>query len=67
MNPRSLRFRLIIWYAGLLTGVFLLFGVALYQACGVIWSTAWNRRFFAAPNRLLSRSWTALIIPGNIT
>jgi heavy metal sensor kinase len=31
MNPRSLRFRLIIWYAGLLTGVFLLFGVALYQ------------------------------------
>jgi heavy metal sensor kinase len=31
MNPRSLRFRLIIWYAGLLTGVFLLFGIALYQ------------------------------------
>jgi heavy metal sensor kinase len=31
MNPRSLRFRLIIWYAGLLTGVFLLFGVVLYQ------------------------------------
>jgi heavy metal sensor kinase len=31
MNPRSLRFRLIIWYAGLLTGAFLLFGVALYQ------------------------------------
>jgi heavy metal sensor kinase len=31
MNPRSIRFRLIIWYAGLLTGVFLLFGVALYQ------------------------------------
>ena len=31
MNPRSLRFRLIIWYAGLLTAVFLLFGVALYQ------------------------------------
>ena len=31
MNPRSIRFRLIIWYAGLLTGAFLLFGVALYQ------------------------------------
>ncbi len=31
MNPRSLRFRLIMWYAGLLTGVFLLFGIALYQ------------------------------------
>jgi heavy metal sensor kinase len=31
MNPRSIRFRLIIWYAGLLTGVFLLFGIALYQ------------------------------------
>jgi heavy metal sensor kinase len=31
MNPRSVRFRLIIWYAGLLTGVFLLFGVSLYQ------------------------------------
>jgi heavy metal sensor kinase len=31
MNSRSIRFRLIMWYAGLLTGVFLLFGVALYQ------------------------------------
>src|SRR5580658_7463107 len=31
MNPRSLRFRLIVWYAGLLTGTFLLFSVALYQ------------------------------------
>ena len=31
MNPRSLRFRLILWYVGLLTVVFLLFGVALYQ------------------------------------
>jgi hypothetical protein len=31
MNPRSVRLRLIIWYAGLLTGVFLVFGVALYQ------------------------------------
>ena len=31
MNPRSIRFRLIMWYAGLLTGVFLLFGVALCQ------------------------------------
>ena len=31
MNPRSIRFRLIIWYAGLLTGAFLLFSVVLYQ------------------------------------
>ncbi len=31
MNPRSIRFRLIIWYAGLLTCAFLLFSVALYQ------------------------------------
>ncbi len=31
MNPRSIRFRLIMWYAGLLTGAFLLFSVALYQ------------------------------------
>src|SRR5580693_9070021 len=31
MNPRSIRFRLIIWYAGLLTAAFLLFSVALYQ------------------------------------
>ncbi|MGO8700522.1 MAG: sensor histidine kinase [Limisphaerales bacterium] len=31
MNLRSIRFRLILWYAGLLTSVFLLFGVALYQ------------------------------------
>ena len=31
MNPRSLRFRLIMWYAGLLTGVFLLFAVFLYE------------------------------------
>jgi len=32
MNPRSLRFRLIMWHTGLLTGVFLLCGVAMYQA-----------------------------------
>jgi heavy metal sensor kinase len=31
MNPRSIRFRLIIWYAGLLTGAFLLFSFVLYQ------------------------------------
>jgi len=31
MNHRSLRFRLIMWYAGLLTGAFILFGMALYQ------------------------------------
>lgn len=31
MNTRSLRFRLIMWYAGLLTGVFLLFGAVMYQ------------------------------------
>jgi heavy metal sensor kinase len=32
MNTRSLRFRLIMWYAGLLTGVFLLCGAAMCQA-----------------------------------
>ncbi|MGD0816110.1 MAG: ATP-binding protein [Verrucomicrobiota bacterium] len=32
MNTRSLRFRLIMWYAGLLTGVFLLYGAVMYQA-----------------------------------
>ena len=31
MNTSSIRFRLISWYAGLLTGGFLLFGVALYS------------------------------------
>ncbi|MGA2540310.1 MAG: heavy metal sensor histidine kinase [Verrucomicrobiota bacterium] len=31
MNPRSLRFRLVAWYAGLLTAVFLLFGLAMFQ------------------------------------
>jgi heavy metal sensor kinase len=31
MNTRSLRFRLIIWYAGLLSAVFVLFSVATYQ------------------------------------
>jgi two-component system OmpR family sensor kinase len=30
MNTRSLRFQLIVWYAGLLTGVFLLFGLGMY-------------------------------------
>jgi heavy metal sensor kinase len=32
MNTRSLRFRLIMWYAGLLTSVFLLCGVTMCQA-----------------------------------
>lgn len=32
MNTRSLRFRLISWYAGLLICVFVLFGLAMYQA-----------------------------------
>jgi heavy metal sensor kinase len=32
MNTRSLRFRLIIWYAGLLTGVFLLCGAIMHEA-----------------------------------
>jgi heavy metal sensor kinase len=32
MNTRSLRFRLILWYAGLLTGVFLLCGAIMCQA-----------------------------------
>src|ERR1700677_955592 len=31
MNTRSLRFRLIMWYAGLLSAVFILFSVATYQ------------------------------------
>jgi heavy metal sensor kinase len=31
MNPRSLRFRLIIWYAGLVTCVFVLLGVVMHQ------------------------------------
>jgi heavy metal sensor kinase len=31
MNTRSLRFRLIMWYAGLLSTVFILFSVATYQ------------------------------------
>src|SRR5260221_6390868 len=30
MNTRSIRFRLIVWHVGLLTGVFLLFGAAIY-------------------------------------
>jgi hypothetical protein len=32
MNTRSLRFRLIVWYAGLLIALFLLFGMAATQA-----------------------------------
>jgi heavy metal sensor kinase len=35
MNPRSLRFRLVMWHAGLLTGVFLLCGAAMYQVLGI--------------------------------
>lgn len=34
MNPRSLRFRLVMWHAGLLTGVFLLCGAAMHQVLG---------------------------------
>src|SRR5262245_39336823 len=30
MNPRSIRFRLTVWYAGLLAGLLVLFGVAIY-------------------------------------
>ncbi len=30
MNTRSIRFRLIAWYPGLLTGVFLLLGALMY-------------------------------------
>lgn len=30
MNPRSLRFRIAAWYAGLLTGALLIFGVSVY-------------------------------------
>jgi heavy metal sensor kinase len=32
MNTRSLRFRLLIWYAGLLTGIFVLYGAGMSQA-----------------------------------
>lgn len=32
MNTRSIRFRLVIWYAGLLTVVFVVFGVFMYLA-----------------------------------
>ena len=31
MNTRSLRFRLIIWHAGLVTGVFILCGAVMCQ------------------------------------
>lgn len=34
MNTRSLRFRLIMWYAGLLTAVFILCGATMYQVLG---------------------------------
>ena len=30
MNPHSLRFRIAAWYAGLLTGALLIFGVSVY-------------------------------------
>src|SRR6266446_286100 len=30
MNPRSLRFRIAAWYAGLLAGALLIFGVSVY-------------------------------------
>ena len=30
MSTRSIRFRLVAWYAGLLTGVFLLLGALMY-------------------------------------
>src|SRR5882724_11902287 len=30
MNARSIRFRLIVWYAGLLVGVFILMGSLMY-------------------------------------
>lgn len=30
LNLRSLRFQLIVWYAGLLTGIFVLLGFAMY-------------------------------------
>jgi heavy metal sensor kinase len=34
MNPRSLRFRLVAWYAGWLTLLFLVFGVFVYASLG---------------------------------
>ena len=30
MNPRSLRFRITVWYAGLLAGTLLVFGISVY-------------------------------------
>ena len=34
MNTRSIRFRLTVWYAGLLAGMLLLFGAAVYVGLG---------------------------------
>lgn len=34
MNTRSIRFRLTVWYAGLLAGLLLLFGVSVYLGLG---------------------------------
>ena len=34
MNTRSIRFRLTVWYAGLLAGLLLLFGVSIYIGLG---------------------------------
>ena len=34
MNTRSIRFRLTVWYAGLLTGLLILFGVSVYVGLG---------------------------------
>ena len=45
MNPRSIRFRLIIWYAGLLTGAFLVFALPSTRSCKAIWKAAWCSRF----------------------
>ena len=30
MNTRSITFRLVLWYTGLLTGIFILLGILLY-------------------------------------
>ena len=34
MNTRSLKFRLIVWYAGCLTALFMVFGVFVYASLG---------------------------------
>ncbi len=44
MNIRSISFRLVAWYAGLLTGIFLLLCACCISTCGIFWKkTCANR------------------------